>query len=371
MGIKHLNQFFIENCSPDAMCKMHLRNFAGRVLVVDTSIYLYKFIEKDALLENLYLMISVFRKYHITPVFVFDGKPPPEKKELLIKRKKEKDAAEEKYNDLRESIAGSASDTVRISQEMDKLKKRFIRVKDGDIVCAKQLMQAYGVAYLESSGESDQLCAYLVRHQFAYACVSDDMDMFLYGCDRVLRHLSLIYHEAIVYTTGQILSELDMSMDSFQDILIMSGTDYNVRDHASLSGAMHMYALYRDQMSDEFLKSDAKKFCEWTAPPGLRFFEWQTLCSANATANATSHTPNVEYFKQVFGQVPAGRKIGESIMDVDKMRRMREMFDLDAYIRAHREELKSVMDHLPFRQGDVDLPRLQQIMRTDGFMFLN
>ena len=44
----------------------------------------------DALLENVYLMISIFRDYNIKPLFVFDGPPPKEKLPLLALRKEAK-----------------------------------------------------------------------------------------------------------------------------------------------------------------------------------------------------------------------------------------------------------------------------------------
>ena len=48
---------------------------------------MYQFKGSNALLENFYKMIMLFREYHIVPIFVFDGTPPEEKKsEILNKR---------------------------------------------------------------------------------------------------------------------------------------------------------------------------------------------------------------------------------------------------------------------------------------------
>jgi hypothetical protein len=65
MGIKQLNHFLMENCTTKAIYKTSLKNFANKTVVIDTSIYLYKFAEKSAVPENIYLMISVFRQYNI------------------------------------------------------------------------------------------------------------------------------------------------------------------------------------------------------------------------------------------------------------------------------------------------------------------
>ena len=52
------------------------------------------------LIENFYVMCSLFKKYNITPIFVFDGKPPVEKQKELENRKKERYIAKQKYEDL-------------------------------------------------------------------------------------------------------------------------------------------------------------------------------------------------------------------------------------------------------------------------------
>ena len=86
MGIKHLNRYLQTNCKT-GISKISLNDLRGKKIAIDTSIYLYRFRGEDALLENFYLMISIFREYNITPLFIFDGKPPKEKNNLIKKRK--------------------------------------------------------------------------------------------------------------------------------------------------------------------------------------------------------------------------------------------------------------------------------------------
>ena len=98
MGIKNLNRFLLDQCKKTAIKKTPLKHLRGKMIVIDTSIYMYKFSGQDALLENFYLMISLFRKHHIVPLFIFDGKPPPEKRALLVERHNIKKQAEEKIH---------------------------------------------------------------------------------------------------------------------------------------------------------------------------------------------------------------------------------------------------------------------------------
>jgi flap endonuclease-1 len=100
MGIRYLNRFLKENAHPSIkLCK--LAELSGKKIAVDISIYIYRFASDNTLIENIYLMLSVFRYYNIIPIFVFDGKPPDEKRELIKKRKEDKKEAENEYNKLK------------------------------------------------------------------------------------------------------------------------------------------------------------------------------------------------------------------------------------------------------------------------------
>ena len=246
MGIKNLNRFLFDHCSKKSICKIHLSELAGKTLVIDTSIYLYKFSYEDSLIENMYLFVSILKHYKIRPLFIFDGKPPPEKRDLLQRRRMEKKDAENKYMKLKELIQDVSNNQIDedIQHEMDKLKKMFIRIHDDEIKKVKMLLDAYGVNYYDAPGEADQLCAYLVKIGKAWGCISDDMDMFLYGCNFVIRNISLLNHTAVLYDTEAILKELDMSEQIFCEIMVLSGTDYNIHSKTSLKDTIKWYYEY-------------------------------------------------------------------------------------------------------------------------------
>lgn len=254
MGIKYLNYYLQKNCE-SAITQINLSELTGKTIVVDASIYLYRYIGDNVLLENFYLMISVFREYNITPIFVFDGKPPKEKFKTLIERKKIKDEAEIKYNELKDKLL--ITDEVNkneLIQEMENLKKNFIRIHHSDIENVKLLIQSYGVSYIDANGEADKLCAVLVLNNTAYACLSEDMDLFVYGCTRVIRYLSLFKKTAVMYDFKLILNNLNMTLNDFRIICIISGTDYNNSD-ITLYNSISYYNKYKN--------SECKNFKEW------------------------------------------------------------------------------------------------------------
>ena len=85
MGIQYLNSHLKQSTQKGSLVKIRLKELSGKVIVIDTSIYLYRFLGEGLLLENMYIMISLFRYYNITPIFILDGKSPIEK--LLHGRK--------------------------------------------------------------------------------------------------------------------------------------------------------------------------------------------------------------------------------------------------------------------------------------------
>lgn len=265
MGIKQLNKYLIDNCSKKSIKKIELKQLKKQKIVIDTSIYLYKFINENRLIENMDNFISILQKYEIEPIFIFDGKPPPEKKELLQKRKIEKKDAELKYNELKQMMEnmGSIDKKKEILLQMENLKNQFIRIKDEDIQKVKELMDKRRVIYYNSIIEADQLCAYMVKKQKVDICVSDDMDMFLYGCPFILRNINLINHTAILYNVSSILNDLKMNEQNFREIMVISGTDYNITLETNLYETMKWYNEYNKYLFEDKDLNNKKGFYEW------------------------------------------------------------------------------------------------------------
>ena len=119
MGIKNLNKFLKEN-TKDSIKLSHVSELTGKKIAIDVSIYMYKFASEGTLIENMYLMLSIFRYYNVIPIFVFDGKPPAEKKELLQKRREDKKEAEAEFNELKNKLQINANMEESEKQEMSK-----------------------------------------------------------------------------------------------------------------------------------------------------------------------------------------------------------------------------------------------------------
>ena len=291
MGVRFLNTL-IKRKAPSALKYVSLSQYSGKTIVIDTSIYIHKYLASNSLMESMYFMISQFKHLNITPVFIFDGVAPAEKKGVLNARASVRENALEQYNRLdtllhksdetsdpsTSTVSASAAYSVdcgcecpeQIRRRMQSLKRRFMRISNFELNELKRLMREFGVEYIESDGESDLLCAYLVKCGFAQACMSDDMDLFLYGCPVVLRHVNIWHSTGVEYTLDTILRDMAVSLHGFQMVCILSGTDYtsNGGDIESKQPARQLkfriylsdlLKSYQDYQEDLVLDDDAEQ----------------------------------------------------------------------------------------------------------------
>lgn len=323
MGIRHLNRYLKENCHDSIRC-INMADLSGKRIAVDISIYLYKYEAEDALLENMYVMLSIFRHYNIIPIFIFDGKPPPEKKSLLDKRKEDREDAQEEYAKLKNKLESKKyedeTDKQDIISAMEQLKKQIVQINKEKVEKVKNLIRAYGATYYDAPGESDELCALLVIKKKVWACMSEDMDLFVYGCSRVLRYFSLISHTAVLYYMKGILEELDMTQTEFKEICILSGTDYNMNADGNNNKVN--------------LRQTFKHFHKFkTISNSDNFYDWLTL--------------NTEY-----------------ISDVSLLKHVNKMFNLD----SNHDNLR-VFNNIKIVNGPIKQSDVENIMKDEDFIF--
>ncbi len=72
--------------------------------------------------------------------------------------------------------------------------------------------------------------------------------MFVYGCNRVFRYLSLFNRTCIYYNLSDILKSLNLTLDEFKMLCIISGTDYNVdTNDFTIYETIKLYRKYKKQ----------------------------------------------------------------------------------------------------------------------------
>lgn len=326
MGIKNLNKFLKENAK-ESIKLGHVSELNGKKIAIDISIYMYKFASEGTLIENMYLMLSIFRYYNVIPIFVFDGKPPAEKKELLKKRREDKKEAEEEFNELKNKLEINKnmeeSEKQEIMNNMDMLKRKFVNVSKYDIENIKNLIRAYGATYYDAHGEADELCAMLTIKGKVWACLSEDMDMFVYGCPRVIRYLSLLNHTFVMYNMKGILTELGITQKELREICILSGTDYNcingddAKNHTLYTTLKHFKKYHHNNKNNN----------------NISFYNW--------LLNTTTYINDYELLIKIY-----------------------DMFDLS----KNYCDIK-IFEDIRIANGPIIKQSIHEILKTDGFLF--
>lgn len=254
MGIPKLNKYIMEKCTASIQ-KITMNDLYEKHIAVDMSIYLYRFLSEGHFMEDLYLFLSIFKYYHIEPIIIFDGKPPPEKRELLNKRYNERQQTYQDFQEIEDKIETldtlqDKNEIIELEKNKQMLEKKMVRVKREHIDQSIELIEAFGFSYYFAPSEADHLCAYLTNSGHTYATLSDDMDMILLGCNRVLRGFNLLKHDVFMYNTNSILQELQLSCNEMQQIVIMAGTDYNTENIVPIRSAFKYYTEYKASEKD-------------------------------------------------------------------------------------------------------------------------
>ena len=232
MGIKGLTQLIKKN-SPGSIQHNALYTMKDKRVAIDTSIFLYKSLmnvrSKGDYLRNtdgkvvshiqgLYYKTNQLLTLGITPIYIFDGKPPQEKRDCINARVKKAEENKVKMENTTDS------------EEKKVLEKGTIRIKKEYIDDLKHLFTLMGVSYIHANGEAEAYASELCRLGFVDAVMTEDMDTLSYGCPLMIRGCidkSIKRSDVVtVFDFKKIIEDLKLTHDEFIDMCILCGCDY-------------------------------------------------------------------------------------------------------------------------------------------------
>ncbi|GAA99233.1 hypothetical protein E5Q_05927 [Mixia osmundae IAM 14324] len=235
MGIKGLTNL-ISDVAPKAIRQLEMKNLFGRKVAVDASMSIYQFLiavrqqdgqqlmnesgETTSHLMGFFYRTIRMVENGIKPAYVFDGKPPDLKSGVLKKRFAKRAEATEEGEDAKET------GTV---EEIDKLSRRTVRVtKEHNEEC-QRLLKLMGIPFIIAPSEAEAQCAELCRGGLVYGTGSEDMDTLTFSSPIILRHLTFSEQRKLpidVIELSEVLKGMELTMDEFIDMCILSGCDY-------------------------------------------------------------------------------------------------------------------------------------------------
>jgi len=226
--------------------KTKLESFSNKVIAVDAYNAIYQFLASirgpdgmqltdsegritSHLSGLLYRNIN-FLSLGIKPVWVFDGKPPSLKTAEIERRRQIKRDATVKYE---KAIAAGDMEGAR------KYAQQTTSMKDGMVEESKQLLEYFGIPYIDAPSEGEATAAHLTNTGQAYAAASQDFDSILLGAKRLIRNFTnsgrrkipnrntYIEIEPEIIETKKTLESLQVTAEQLVDIGILIGTDFN------------------------------------------------------------------------------------------------------------------------------------------------
>lgn len=237
MGINGLNTFLKEKI-PETIKEVHLCEFSGSKVAIDTSIYFYKFLYKnDRYIEGFFQQIFKLINNNILPIYIFDGIPPPEKKEIIDQRKEKKILLNKTIEELENKIKDSQK-TINNENQLElnrhnedlenlaKLKRKNIYVTKTHYNNLKSFLDLLGIPYLQCNEEADLLCNTLVLKNKVDLILSDDMDILVGGAKKILRNFNIASNKILYYNLDDIQRDLNLTNEQWINLCVLSGCDY-------------------------------------------------------------------------------------------------------------------------------------------------
>ena len=233
MGIKGLTTL-IKTSAPSAIQTQNLHHLTGKKVAIDASLFMYKMLinmrnaNQSYLTSNngkvvshitgLFYKTANYLALNITPIYVFDGKPPSNKSDIIKIRK--------------ERVAASklAMEQATSEEAKNNLEKQTIRLTKEHVDDIKQLLELMGVSYVQAHGEAEAYASEMCRKGMVDYVVTEDMDTLAFGCPRMIRTCldkSIKRKDIIsIIDLDTVLQGFELTYDEFVDLCILCGCDY-------------------------------------------------------------------------------------------------------------------------------------------------
>ena len=256
MGIKGLSTFLKRvDINKNNVKSIKLSDISGKYVGVDASIFIYRFLYKPhCFVDSFITMIYSFLSNGIIPVYVFDGMPPCEKNGEIQCRKDKKDDYQKKIDDMKIKLKNNELDKdeiYEIKSEIGKLEKRVITLNKDYVDLAQNILKCIGLSYVHLEYEAEYVASQLLKNGYIDYILSEDNDLFLYGCSAVLKDYSNINDTLTLYDFNGLLKNMNISYEQFVDMCLMVGVDYSGKlNRISLNKA---YSLIKEFKSIENL----------------------------------------------------------------------------------------------------------------------
>ncbi|XP_075530626.1 exonuclease tos [Dermacentor variabilis] len=227
MGITGLLPFVQKSTRP-----ANLKEFSGKTAAVDTYCWLHKGAfscaerlvkgeKTDAYVNYCMKMTDLLIASGVRPILVFDGRHLPSKKLTEKKRKEQREINRQKAKQF------------LIEGKIQEARECYQRAVDVTSAMAHEVIKECrrkGIDYIVAPYEADAQLAYLAQCKLAEVIITEDSDLILFGCEKVLFKMDRagfgnLYEKSRL---GECFGHLAdrFTHEKFRQMCILSGCDY-------------------------------------------------------------------------------------------------------------------------------------------------
>ncbi|KAG8480805.1 hypothetical protein CXB51_025544 [Gossypium anomalum] len=317
--MKHrgLTKLLADN-APKAMKEQKLESYFGRKIAIDASMSIYQFL---IVVGRMGTEMLTNEAGEVTS-YVFDGQPPDLKKQELAKRySKRADATEDLQEAMetgnKEDIEKFSKRTVKVTKQHNEDCKRLLRLMGVPVIDVSVLCLNVGFSILGLEARFILWNSVLFFHRLllkqrlnvlhsanlerqVYAVASEDMDSLTFGTPKFLRHLmdpSSRKVPVMEFDVAKVLEELNLTMDQFIDLCILSGCDYcdSIR---GIGGQTALKLIRQHGSIEEILQNINKERYsipdDWPYEEARRLFKEPLVCMDDEQLEMKWSPPDLE-----------------------------------------------------------------------------
>ncbi|CAH8562535.1 unnamed protein product [Heterobilharzia americana] len=207
-------------------------------------------------LRNLFFRLVGLLRQNTLPVVVLDGIAPSLKSGVMELR-------QQKH---------TGKPVIQKNGKPNLSRTRFSKVSQECI----ELLNAFGVPWVQSPGEAEAMCALLNSSKLVDACITNDGDAFLYGAETVYRHFSMDSRDSSVrvFHAHRIQKLLNLTRSDLVLLSLLLGCDYWPSGVSRLgpAGALRLITSLKSEIpsiDEEFFL----KFLSWLINSPLKSCE--------------------------------------------------------------------------------------------------
>jgi 5'-3' exonuclease len=202
--------------------------------------------------------LKTFLSSNIGPIFCLDGIQPVYKDGTKEDRYKKYLARKKEIDDLKTQINESENMfnvSVAVQERLKAMYRQNVYIPKDNVKIFYNVLRGIGIPVLQATGEGERLASALYRDGKVAAVYSADRDCLVHGCDLLITGLSKEWNKKEARTFDAVylptlLHDLDIAFDSFVDLCILAGCDYNkkIRKRGAKRG-IGIKIIYRDIIS--------------------------------------------------------------------------------------------------------------------------